>query len=250
MNKPASRSAALILALTPMFPAMAQVAPVSGTQSSTGFVSVITPPDDPIDGSYALAAPDPLASWSPLDQQLSRIINTDRYAEARINSTFASTILADRVALSTSTSSAALTGDPFSSGATIEYRQTFHLSFTLASPATVSLSAQLGRNNGGWATPSPFSLSFGRDGDAPIFAFAYGSGSGENYSEFLPPAQLDLEPGTYTVLADNYNFWGAGRSGQFSDFMLFDLQVIPGPSGYLALGLGMLAAASRRRRGS
>lgn len=249
MKASLSASAVLVVALSPTLSVIAGVVPISGEQSSTGKVSVVTPPDDPITGSYSLAALDPLASWSPPDQHLSRVINTDRYAEARIDSLFASTILFDRVSLTTSTSSAALTGSPFNSGATVEYTQTFHLTFTLDAPTAVTLAAQIGRNNGGWATPKPFSLRFGRDGDAPIIAFAYG-GSSESYSEFIPPTALVLEAGTYTVLADNYNFWGAGYGGQFSDFMMFDLQVVPGPASVVLFGLGMLGVTSRRRRAS
>lgn len=232
----------------PAWSAIADVVPISGTQSSTGRVSVILPPGDPISGSYSIEASDPLQSWSPPDQQLHRVLTeSGRWAEATIDSSFTSVIQFDRVSLVTHAAAAALTSDPFTAGAEFEYRQTFHLSFSLSAPTAVILYAQVGRNNGGWSSGTPFSLSFGREGDAPIINFAY-SGAAENYSEFLPPTPMVLDPGTYTVLADDYNFWGAGRSGQFSDFIEFDLQVVPSPMSAAPIGIGMLAVASRRRR--
>lgn len=244
-----SLGAALVLVLPLAWPAIAGVTPVSGTQSSSGRVSVVLPPGEPVGGSYSLGAPDPLASWSPVDQHLDRTLTeSGRWAQAYVDSTFASTILFDRVSLTTHVSAAALTSDPFTAGAECEYNQVFHLTFSLDTATDVTLYAQIARNTGGWPTPKPFSLKFGRIGDAPLIDFAY-DGSDQNYQAFLPPTEMTLPAGTYTVLADNYNFWGAGRGGQFSDFMEFDLHVVPSPAGALAMGLGMAGVLHRRRLG-
>lgn len=246
MNVP-SFCAALVMALPLSYSVAADIVPVSGTQSSTGWVWVVLPPGDPVMDSYSLGSADPLASWSPPDQLLHEVLDEGgRWAEAKVDSSFASTIHVDRVSLITHVSAAALTGDPFSSGAQCEYNQVFHLSFSIDAPTEVKLYAQVGRNTGGWSTPTPFSLRFGREGDSPIIDFAYG-GSAENYSEFMPPTSMVLDPGTYTVEANDYNFWGAGRGGQFADFMEFDLQVVPTPVSALPIGIGMLAFSSRRR---
>ncbi len=241
-------SAACVTLLLFAWPARGDLVPVSGVQSSSGLVRVVSVPDDPIEGSYSISAPDPLASWSPADEHLSRIIDTSGgFAEASIDSTFSSTIESDRVQLSMGTNSAALTSTPFGLGAEIEYTQTFHFSFRLDAPATATLFSQISRNNGGWPTRTPFSLSFGRDGDAPIIAFAYG-GSGENYFDFIPPTVLELAAGTYSVSADNYNFWGAGRGGTFSDRIAFDLQIVPSPSTAALLGAAAMCGGRGRRR--
>lgn len=240
--------ATVMLVLPPASPAIAGVMPVSGTQSGTGRVLAVLPPGEPVEGSYSIQAPDPMASWSPVDQHVDRTLTEgDRWAQGYVDSTFASTILFDRVSLVTAVTAAALTSEPFTAGAECEYNHVFHLSFTLDAPTDVTLYAQIARNTGGWPTPKPFSLHFGRIGDAPLIDFQY-DGSDQNYQAFLPPTGMTLPAGTYTVLADNYNFWGAGRSGQFSDFMEFDLRVVPSPGGAFAMGLGMAGILHGRLR--
>lgn len=246
----ATLGVSLVLVLPLACPVIAGVTPESGTQSSSARVSAVLPPGDPVEGSYSLEAPDPPASWLPGDQHLDRTLTEgDRWAQAYVNSAFASTILFDRVSLTTQASAAALTSDPFSAGAECEYNQVFHLTFSIDAPTDVTLYAQIARSTGGWPTPTPFSLKFGRIGDAALIDFAY-DGSDQNYQAILPPTAMTLPAGTYTVLADNYNFWGAGRGGQFADFMEFDLRVVPSPAGALVIGLGMLGVLHRRRLGT
>jgi len=241
--------APILALLVPAWQSLADIIPTAGVQSSIAAVNVLNTTGDMLDGSYSLSAPDPLASWSPTDQDLlRRIENSNGFAQARVQSSFASTITFDQVSLETRAGSEAITSSPMGWGAQMSYSRTFHLSFQLDVPTEVTLSAQIARNNGGWgAEGRPISLSFGRDGDAPIFSLIY-----EN--DFQMPDQhfaetvMVLAPGTYTVLADSDNQWGAGRGGQFGDQMLFDLRVVPSPASAIAFMGGCLMTAGKRRR--
>ncbi|MCG3124173.1 MAG: hypothetical protein GIKADHBN_02624 [Phycisphaerales bacterium] len=223
--------------------------PLSGTQSSSGWVYAITNMGGSVEGTYALEAEDPIASWIPDDQFLERTATfEDVWGRASIRSSFVSTISPTRVVLNNQALANTEVSSKFSAGAEFESWQIFHFTFSLSAPAEVVLYAQVGRNPAGWGEPGPFSLRFGREGDAPIINFAYTDYSSMAYNEFLPPTAMVLPAGTYSVAADGHaTNRSTGNHGSYSDFMQFDLQVIPGPASVAVLAAAVLPIWTRRR---
>jgi hypothetical protein len=129
------------------------------------------------------------------------------------------------------------------------YDKTFDITFHISAPTQVNVSAMIDRNNGGWATGTPFSMTFGPVGGPAIFSFGATPGAPIDYTGTFPATLLNLLPGDYRVTAINHADWSGGRHGEViaSDDMIFDLTVVPAPEGVLALAGGLLALARRRR---
>ncbi len=236
--------AALVMALAPSRAATAGLMPVSGTQSSTGKVSLWMFPDVTAEDSYSIEAADPLASWAPPDQHIKVEATSGwRQAEASIGSSFASTILSGRVTLATDAVGYPESHDDLEGHGYYEYRQTFHLTFELDAPMGVMLSAEISRWSV-WHQPNAVTLSFGRTGDAPIIDLLIPPNK-EMYDQQFALTYVILVPGTYTVLLDDTS--ANGYDGRYIDFSRFDLRAVPAPGCVLGIGIGLITATSRRR---
>jgi hypothetical protein len=233
------RAAFIVLVIVPIA-AHAQIAPVSGIQTSDGTAWA----GQTLSNSYSVAAPSQVASWSPPHQSVSASASGQA---STVDSDWVSTIGPGSVALSTSVS-VSNSQQSLGNEAGWSYSQRFQFTFTLSSPGVYLLSGELWREtHSGWAFSDASTMTFGRQGDPLMLNLLNPSNPAPNvpYIATFGPMYVSLTPGTYTVDAYDHSGWG-GAVNSLDSQMTFALTV-PGPSAAGILPVLSLLALWRRR---
>lgn len=224
-------------------PAGADLTLLSGVQNAAGEVWAASGFDH-VSDSYQLAADDPLASWTPPDQEIGVVLNPD--LSARLRSGFASTVTPQEITFSTDVAEAyAMSSHAPIGHSGYEYTHTVEIRFSVSEPTAVRVDASAYADSlTGWAYEGDVGMSFGRDGDQPIFSWV--RNAPWQWSEMLPATELVLQPGTYTVAALANGEWSGGGTGSIVSGLSFSLRVIPAPATAGPLAFVLLLARRRR----
>jgi hypothetical protein len=225
---------ALFVAMAACAAARADITYVSGSQTSIGFVEAFG--SNPTQDSYNLAAPNPLASWNPPDQNISAV--ADAFSSATLQTHYSSILLPQHLELDMHL----LHGITASvrEGADFDFTQTFSSTFTIDAPMPVDISASMFAL-GQFSPTDPLTLSFGRQGDAPIVNLQTQS---IQMPRTFPLTSMVLAPGTYTLMATQHNSAGSGLTSiNYMQQITFTL--VPSPCTLVALLAGV--ALGRRR---
>lgn len=242
---------AAALALCVVQAAAGQLTYVSGVQTNSADIMLSylgSSGVETLTDFYSESAPG-LGSWTPAPLLIEF---AQAGAIARVRSTYASTLSAGQLSWRSQTLDADAGSGVGTSAAAFNYDKAFDVTFQIAAPTTVLLSAALERNNGGWHAPdrsTPFSLVFGPVGGPAIVSLVFDGNAPTEWSAAFPLTEVTLQPGEYRVTGLNHNDWSASLHGASleSDDMRFDLVVIPAPGAAAVLGLGLLSALRRRR---
>ena len=222
---------------------------VAGTQTSTGSVQAILAPNENFSDAYNLAAPDPLASWSPPSQNISAAVSNG--ANAGVQSSYLSTVEPGHIFFHETAAAHAINPTIFTGGASFTYDQTFSLSFHIDVPTEVAYSARLQRQHpSGWPSGTPGTIEFGPDGGPMLVSLAYNGFAIPDYVVSQPLTYTTLQPGDYHITILSHNTWGAGRGASFAENFTFELQIVPAPASLAGMGLLTLVFGGRKRAAS
>jgi hypothetical protein len=226
----------LVAALaSPASLAWADITYVSATQTSHGFVQAFGA--NPTQQSYDLAAPDPLSTWTPPDQFIQAV--ADPMSQASLSTRYAAFLRPSQIDLSLQCFHGITAS--LREGAHFDFAQNVTISFSIVAPMPVDISASM-FVTGPFSSSTPLSLTFGRNGDAPLINLSTGFGS-----QSFPLTSTVLQPGSYTLTALHQNSADSGLIGvNFQSGINFDLVPAPAATLPLLLGLGPV----RRRRSS
>lgn len=167
-------------------------------------------------------------TFNPTDQNLSSIVPN---ASARIQASYDTVFTLSQLNFRNITTSA-YAGRSMGGYARYQYDNRFVARFEVQEPTQANVSASITREHPtGWSSRQPCFITFGIEGQSPIFSIAYnGSVPPQPYFVEYPTTLMTLNPGVvYVVDSRNYNAWEAGSLAEHRDNVRFELTVIPPP---------------------
>jgi hypothetical protein len=193
------RTTLLVAALAS--PCAAQILPIEATQSISGMVQV--GPGAPV--AFDLAAPDPLASWSPPPQEISAALGN---STAHMVAEYACNIGLHGLTLAAATRIDG-SGDT-SNPCFFEWKREFQLRFQVSSAAYYRVTGEVRRARDGWAAPIyPTSLALSAYPSPPLLPALHligvpAMGSPPAVASWSPRLVF-LMPGQYMVAASDHS---------------------------------------------
>jgi len=167
-------------------------------------------------------------SFNPPDQNLvASVPNATAQIQATYDTVFTRVQLSYR-----NVATRAFAGRSMAGYARYEYDHRFVARFQVLEPTQANVSASITRGHpSGWSSREPCFITFGIEGQSPIFSIAYnGSVPPEPYYVEYPTTLMTLNPGVvYVVDSQNFNSWEAGFLAEHRDNIRFELTVIPPP---------------------